>query len=174
MDAPEPSGGRLEGVLADRQDVSSMSSPARRRDTHQPCPWSAHRSDLVDQAADALLDRVADRTNGVDTLPGRIGQLPVEAALPGKDGTGVAAAHRDHDVGRLLGVEVESTDQVNAATIRLKDAGLATFEENDTSCCYALRDKVWVHGPGGEPWEVYVVKADAGTLGKSADPDATG
>ncbi|MFF7385794.1 ArsI/CadI family heavy metal resistance metalloenzyme [Streptomyces griseoluteus] len=73
-----------------------------------------------------------------------------------------------------LGVEVESTDQVNAATSRLKDAGLATFEENDTSCCYALQDKVWVHGPGKEPWEVYVVKADAATLGKSADPHAAG
>ncbi|MGW2022842.1 ArsI/CadI family heavy metal resistance metalloenzyme [Streptomyces decoyicus] len=71
-----------------------------------------------------------------------------------------------------LGVEVESTDQVTAATTRLKDAGLATFEENDTSCCYALQDKVWVHGPGKEPWEVYVVKADAHTLGKSADPSA--
>ncbi|MFD0053497.1 ArsI/CadI family heavy metal resistance metalloenzyme [Streptomyces sp. NPDC127168] len=73
-----------------------------------------------------------------------------------------------------LGVEVDSTDQVSAATTRLKDAGLATFEENDTSCCYALQDKVWVHGPGKEPWEVYVVKADADTLGKSADPHPSG
>jgi len=73
-----------------------------------------------------------------------------------------------------LGVEVESTEQVNAATARLKDAGLATFAENDTSCCYAVQDKVWVHGPGQEPWEVYVVKADADTLGRSADPDTTG
>jgi catechol 2,3-dioxygenase-like lactoylglutathione lyase family enzyme len=66
-----------------------------------------------------------------------------------------------------LGVEVEDTADVDAATRRLKDAGLATFEENDTSCCYAVQDKVWVHGPGQEPWEVYVVKADADTLGKS-------
>ncbi|MFC4011799.1 ArsI/CadI family heavy metal resistance metalloenzyme [Nonomuraea purpurea] len=72
--------------------------------------------------------------------------------------------HMDH-----LGVEVEDTAQVNAATQRLKDAGLATFEENDTSCCYALQDKVWVHGPGGEPWEVYVVKADADTLAKESE-----
>ncbi|MFJ2843929.1 ArsI/CadI family heavy metal resistance metalloenzyme [Streptomyces griseofuscus] len=71
-----------------------------------------------------------------------------------------------------LGIEVESTGQVSAATTRLKDAGLATFEENDTSCCYALQDKVWVHGPGKEPWEVYVVKADADTLGRSAAPEA--
>ncbi|MET9293366.1 ArsI/CadI family heavy metal resistance metalloenzyme [Streptomyces sp. NPDC003077] len=69
-----------------------------------------------------------------------------------------------------LGVEVESADQVTAATERLKEAGLATFEENDTTCCYALQDKVWVTGPGKEPWEVYVVKADADTsLGTSAD-----
>ena len=68
-----------------------------------------------------------------------------------------------------LGVEVGSTDQVTAAD-RLKHAGLATFEENDTSCCYAVQDKVWVTGPGREPWEVYVVKADADQLGKAATP----
>ncbi|MBL1110161.1 VOC family protein [Streptomyces sp. 5-8] len=72
-----------------------------------------------------------------------------------------------------LGVEVTSTEDVTAATTRLKDAGLATFEENDTSCCYALQDKAWVTGPGKEPWEVYVVKADADTLEKAGTaPDA--
>ncbi|MGH3984863.1 MAG: ArsI/CadI family heavy metal resistance metalloenzyme, partial [Pseudonocardiaceae bacterium] len=67
-----------------------------------------------------------------------------------------------------LGVEVETTEQVTAATDRFTDAGLATLEQNDTSCCYALQDKVWVQGPGQEPWEVYVVKADSDTLGNSA------
>ncbi|MFF0204547.1 ArsI/CadI family heavy metal resistance metalloenzyme [Streptomyces sp. NPDC005017] len=65
-----------------------------------------------------------------------------------------------------LGVEVDSTDAVHAATTRLSGEGLATTEENDTTCCYARQDKVWVHGPGREPWEVYVVKADADTLTK--------
>jgi catechol 2,3-dioxygenase-like lactoylglutathione lyase family enzyme len=69
-----------------------------------------------------------------------------------------------------LGVEVAGTDDVTAAATRLQDAGLATFEENDTSCCYALQDKVWVTGPGREPWEVYTVKADADRLGRSAAP----
>ncbi|MFF0855858.1 ArsI/CadI family heavy metal resistance metalloenzyme [Streptomyces sp. NPDC003280] len=73
-----------------------------------------------------------------------------------------------------LGVEVGSTGLVRAATARLEEAGLAAFEENDTSCCYALQDKVWVHGPGKEPWEVYVVKADADTLGRSAAPGTPG
>lgn len=67
-----------------------------------------------------------------------------------------------------LGVEVSTTEEVAAATARLKDAGLATFEENDTWCCYALQDKTWATGPGREPWEVYVVKADTDTPGESA------
>ncbi len=66
-----------------------------------------------------------------------------------------------------LGVEVSSTGEVIAARDRFVDAGLATFEEKDTECCYAVQDKVWVHGPGAEPWEVYVVKADADGIGAS-------
>ena len=73
-----------------------------------------------------------------------------------------------------LGVEVENSELVTEATERLKDAGLVTLEENDTSCCYALQDKVWVQGPGGEPWEVYTVKADADTLGDSAADTSEG
>jgi catechol 2,3-dioxygenase-like lactoylglutathione lyase family enzyme len=65
-----------------------------------------------------------------------------------------------------LGVEVDTADEVDSAAHRLADLGLFTQVENDTTCCYALQNKVWVHGPGREPWEVYAVKADA--------PDATG
>ncbi|GAA1756444.1 ArsI/CadI family heavy metal resistance metalloenzyme [Kocuria aegyptia] len=60
-----------------------------------------------------------------------------------------------------LGVEVESTEVVEAAAQRLADAGLATRPEEQTTCCYAVQDKVWVTGPGREPWEVYTVTADA-------------
>src|SRR5215203_2696083 len=60
-----------------------------------------------------------------------------------------------------LGVEVASTEEVGAATSRLAGAGLATRVEDDTTCCYAVQDKVWVSGPGGEPWEVYTVTGDA-------------
>ena len=34
------------------------------------------------------------------------------------------------------------------------------FEEQ-TTCCYAVQDKVWVDGPDGAKWEVYTVLADA-------------
>ena len=66
-----------------------------------------------------------------------------------------------------LGVEVRTTEEVSGAAGRLAAEGLATITEEDTACCYAVQDKVWVTGPGGEPWEVYVVKADADTLDKA-------
>jgi catechol 2,3-dioxygenase-like lactoylglutathione lyase family enzyme len=68
-----------------------------------------------------------------------------------------------------LGVEVETSDEVAAATARLAAAGLPTATEENTACCYAVQDKVWVTGPGDEPWEVYVVKGDADALDKTTD-----
>lgn len=70
-----------------------------------------------------------------------------------------------------LGVEVETGEEVSEATERLSALGLFTDVENDTTCCYAVQDKVWVHGPGKEPWEVYVVKGDSAIFG--ADPQPT-
>ena len=67
-------------------------------------------------------------------------------------GTGVTGA-LNH-----LGVEVEAVEQVEAQADRLRKAGLAAFDEKDTTCCYALQDKVWVHDPAGAPWEIYTVK----------------
>ncbi len=57
-----------------------------------------------------------------------------------------------------LGIQVGSTAAVEEAAARLKTAGLATFAERDTDCCYALQDKVWVTDPNGYRWEVFVVK----------------
>jgi catechol 2,3-dioxygenase-like lactoylglutathione lyase family enzyme len=59
-----------------------------------------------------------------------------------------------------LGVEVGTADEVTAAQTRLAAAGLATALEESTACCYAIQDKVWVDGPGGEPWEIYTALAD--------------
>jgi catechol 2,3-dioxygenase-like lactoylglutathione lyase family enzyme len=74
---------------------------------------------------------------------------------PDARGAGVAGA-LNH-----LGVEVETSAEVGAATQRLTGQGLATLTQDATSCCYAVQDKVWVHDPDGAPWEVYTVLADA-------------
>ena len=68
-----------------------------------------------------------------------------------------------------LGIEVETSEEVDAAGVRFDAIGMDKEVEDGTVCCYALQDKVWVHGPGNEPWEVYTVVADADTLGKSAE-----
>lgn len=74
-----------------------------------------------------------------------------------------------------LGVEVMTTEEVAAAQARLAAEGLATTVEEQVSCCYALQDKVWVEGPGGEPWEVYTVLADTQMpAGQLRDADRSG
>ena len=74
-----------------------------------------------------------------------------------------------------LGVEVEGTPDVEAARLRLTGDGLATADEDNVACCYALQDKVWVDAPDGEPWEIYTVLADVemapGEL-RTVDPSA--
>jgi hypothetical protein len=62
-----------------------------------------------------------------------------------------------------LGIEVETAAEVVASQARLAAADLATALEEQVVCCYALQDKVWVDGPGGEPWEIYAVLADTET-----------
>jgi catechol 2,3-dioxygenase-like lactoylglutathione lyase family enzyme len=64
-----------------------------------------------------------------------------------------------------LGIRVDSTQEVEAASTRLSESGLATSEERDTSCCYARQDKVWVADPAGHEWEIYTVLEDVEELG---------
>ena len=68
------------------------------------------------------------------------------------------------------GIQVESTDDVLRARARLVEEGLATFDEMDTTCCYAKQDKIWVTAPDGESWEVFTTHGD--TEEHSASPDA--
>ncbi|MEM6432550.1 MAG: ArsI/CadI family heavy metal resistance metalloenzyme [Cyanobacteria bacterium P01_D01_bin.115] len=57
-----------------------------------------------------------------------------------------------------LGIQVDSSAAVEVAITRFQAAGLATFEEKDTDCCYALQDKVWVTDPDNNRWEIFVLK----------------
>ena len=84
-----------------------------------------------------------------------IAEPPLKLVLLEGDADG-APTRLDH-----LGVEVADTGQVAAATARLAGEGLPTDVEQQTTCCYAVQDKVWVTGPGAERWEVYTVLADS-------------
>lgn len=87
-----------------------------------------------------------------------IAEPPLKLVLIENPGQGGTLNH--------LGVEVESTELVHGEISRLQAVGLVTAVEEQTSCCYALQDKVWVHGPDAEPWEVYTVLADAPEMRK--------
>ena len=69
-------------------------------------------------------------------------------------------------VGKLnhLGIEVESSKKVVQASDRLKQANLIVNTEPQTTCCYALQDKVWVRDPDGDDWEIYTVLQDSATF----------
>jgi catechol 2,3-dioxygenase-like lactoylglutathione lyase family enzyme len=69
---------------------------------------------------------------------------------------------RDGGLGAFnhAGIQVASTDDVLSSRLRLQKAGLATFDEMDTRCCYARQDKIWVTDPDGTPWEVFVTHED--------------
>lgn len=71
------------------------------------------------------------------------------------EGTPDRPTHLDH-----LGVEVFDPAEVQNAALRLAESGLATTSQENSTCCYAVQDKVWVKAPGEEPWEIYAVLAD--------------
>jgi hypothetical protein len=74
-----------------------------------------------------------------------------------------------------LGVEVADTDPVDGEQTRLAEAGLASVDERDSTCCYARQDKFWVKGaPDGERWEIYTVLADSPTFWGQAESDRAG
>ncbi len=85
-----------------------------------------------------------------------IAEPPLKLVLIENPGQGGSLNH--------LGVEVDNTDLVTAATERLRHEGLVTDVEENTTCCFAVQDKVWVHGPDAEPWEIYTVLSDADVM----------
>jgi catechol 2,3-dioxygenase-like lactoylglutathione lyase family enzyme len=70
------------------------------------------------------------------------------------------------------GIQVASTEDVLAAKERLVGAGLAAFDEIDTTCCYARQDKIWVRDPDGTPWEVFATHEDVEEFGVAPGIDA--
>lgn len=89
-----------------------------------------------------------------------LAEPPLKLVLIENPGSGGSLNH--------LGVEVGTTDEVAAATLRLATTGMETLVEDATTCCHAVQDKVWVTAPGGERWEVYTILDDAPTTETSA------
>ncbi len=59
-----------------------------------------------------------------------------------------------------LGIQLDSTEQVQNELQRIKGCGLKVREEMGVDCCHANQDKFWVEDPDGLNWEVYNVNYD--------------
>lgn len=106
---------------------------------------------------------------GIDPSKVRPGYAKFEVADPALNFT-LNEGERANGLGAFnhAGIQVASTDDVLRARARLVEAGLATFDEMDTTCCYAKQDKIWVTAPDGESWEVFVTHQDADEKASSA------
>lgn len=59
-----------------------------------------------------------------------------------------------------LGIQVATSEDVAALKQRWEAEGLVPREEIQTTCCYAVQDKAWVHDPDGNEWEAFAVLED--------------
>ncbi|MEM6414917.1 MAG: ArsI/CadI family heavy metal resistance metalloenzyme [Pseudomonadota bacterium] len=62
-----------------------------------------------------------------------------------------------------LGIEADSPAEFDALTARLSTAEVPTFDEINTSCCYAVSNKTWVGDPSGVRWETFFTHRDTMT-----------
>ena len=107
-------------------------------------------------------------TEPAKTRPGyanfAVAEPPLKLVLIENPGQGGSLNHP--------GVEVADVDTVDTELGRLSEAGFASTEERDSTCCYAKQDKFWVEGtPSGERWEVYTVLADSRTFFAEGDAE---
>ena len=107
-------------------------------------------------------------TEPAKTKPGyanfAVAEPPLKLVLIENPGNGGSINH--------LGVEVVDVDTVDSELTRLGQAGFASVEERDTTCCYAKQDKFWVQdAPNGERWEIYTVLADSDTFSGHKDAE---
>jgi catechol 2,3-dioxygenase-like lactoylglutathione lyase family enzyme len=65
-----------------------------------------------------------------------------------------------HGVLNHLGFQVNDTEEVLAIGDRLRQCGLLLIDEMNTTCCYAVQDKVWVYDPDGNAWEIFYTKEE--------------
>ncbi len=60
-----------------------------------------------------------------------------------------------------LGIQAGNDSELETLRERVASADLATFDEGETTCCYARSDKTWVRDPAGVAWETFRTMEDA-------------
>ena len=64
-----------------------------------------------------------------------------------------------------LGIQVETEAELAEVYARLEQAGGATLDEGETTCCYAHSTKQWIEDPQGVAWETFLTHGEAAVYG---------
>jgi catechol 2,3-dioxygenase-like lactoylglutathione lyase family enzyme len=97
---------------------------------------------------------------GIEPSKVRTGYAKFDVANPPLNFTLNQVPYSDSGALSHLGIQVASSEDVVAMRDAWQANGLTPREEMQTTCCYALQDKAWVHDPDGNEWEVFVVLED--------------
>jgi hypothetical protein len=68
-----------------------------------------------------------------------------------------------------LGIQVETTDELQEVYGRLQKADRPVLEEGATTCCYAKSEKSWIADPQGISWETFLTSGESTVYGDSVD-----
>jgi hypothetical protein len=75
------------------------------------------------------------------------------------------STRRDGGGVRHLGIQAENAEELQDVYARLKQANGPTFEEGNTTCCYAKSEKTWITDPQGVAWETFLTTGESTTYG---------
>lgn len=110
---------------------------------------------------------------GIEPSKVRTGYAKFDVANPPLNFTLNQVPFADSGALSHLGIQVASSEDVVAMRDSWRANGLQPREEMQTTCCYALQDKAWVHDPDGNEWEVFVVLKDNLSAEVQASADKT-
>jgi len=82
------------------------------------------------------------------------------------------SARQDGGGVRHLGIQVEDAEELQEVYARLKQADGPTFEEGNTTCCYAKSEKTWISDPQGVAWETFLTTGESTTYGGGVEAAA--
>lgn len=64
-----------------------------------------------------------------------------------------------------LGIQVESAEELQAVSERLREAKHPLVEQPQANCCYARSDKAWSVDPQGIAWETFLSQGESAVYG---------
>ena len=71
-----------------------------------------------------------------------------------------------------IGIQSDDAEGLAEISNRLKSAGAKTFDQEATSCCYAVSDKTWVEDPSGVRWETFFTHGESTVYGEDEAREA--